>query len=79
MIVSVGPLLNKKSFCLFDDELLSTAKITAILAKSLPKPHEPSPSKAIPSKFQISLRLIAFFTNLTIPIKQLFSGNLLIG
>ena len=41
----------KKSFLrlsVWDYELLSTAKITTFLAKSLPKFHEPAPSNTIP-------------------------------
>ena len=51
LISAVGHSPNNKLFLQlskWDDELLSTPKITTFLAKSLPKLHEHFPSNAFP-------------------------------
>ena len=49
------------------------------LVNSLPKPHEPFPSNAIPRPKKINLLFIAFLTSLTVPNKQFFRVELLAG
>ena len=52
VIPSVGPLPNTERLfaplSAVDDEFLSTPKITTSVVESLRKPHEPTPSNAIP-------------------------------
>ena len=49
---SFGPSPDTKKLLsrllIWDDELLSTSKITTFLEKSLPKHHEPASSNATP-------------------------------
>ena len=52
LISSIGPSANTEMLFSWlsesDNELISTAKITTLLAKSLPKLHDTTPSNAIP-------------------------------
>ena len=58
----------------WDDELLSTLKITTFSAKSLPKFYEPVPSNAIPQPLIHALfSLLLFFTILVASNKQLLN------
>ena len=60
------------------DELLSKPKITAFLAKSSSKLHEPTPSNAILQPLLVDLLFIAFLTNLSVPNKQYLSVKLFV-
>ena len=63
----------------WDDELLLISKITAFLAKTLPKLHEPALSNFIPYLLYTCLSLSVFFTILVVPNKQFVNLRLLVG
>ena len=83
LIASVGPSPNTRKLLLllsvWDDEVLSTPKITTFLAKSLPKLHEPSPSNATLQPLQENLLSLLLLTMLTVSNKQFYIGKLLVG
>ena len=73
----VGPSPNTKKFfsrlSVWNDQLLSTPKITTFLAKSLPKFHEPAPSNATIHYTPTFLITVCYYISGT---KQAFFFNL---